>query len=210
MGFVVVALFAYLIGSIPFGFLIGKARGVDLRTTGSGNIGATNALRTLGKTWGYLCFFLDFAKGFLAVFLARTWLAAALGVDPVAAGVIAAVCVVLGHNFPIWLGFKGGKGISTSGGVILGLFHPIVFVVTLVVWLLLFITTRYVSVASMGGALALSISLGVLWTVGMQPLANFVLGVVLTALAIWRHRSNIVRLAQGTESKFKKKSAADV
>jgi len=202
MAYLLAALAAYLIGAIPTGFLVGRARGIDLRKVGSGNIGATNAARTLGKGWGYFCFAADFLKGFIPAFVARTWWASTFDANPEWCGLIAAACAVLGHNFPVWLGFKGGKGISTSGGIILGLFQPIVFVTAVSTWLILFLTTRIVSVASLGGALALPISLAVLTAHGQSPVMYLVLGIVLAALAVWRHRSNILRLVSGTEPKF--------
>jgi len=206
MFYILTAICAYLLGSIPSGYLIGRMRGVDLRQVGSGNIGATNALRTLGKTWGYLCFAADFLKGFVAVWMARTAWAAAFDLDAPACGVIAAIFVVIGHNFPVWLGFKGGKGISTSAGIILGLFHPLVFLASVVAWIAFFFATRYVSVASIAGALALPIAATLLWMRGVEPGLYAVLGAVMAALAVWRHRSNIVRLLQGTEPKFQKKA----
>lgn len=206
MFYVFTAVLSYLLGSIPSGYLIGRSQGVDLRQAGSGNIGATNALRTLGKPLGYLCFSADFAKGFAAVFLARTWWAAEFGLIPAICGVIAAIFVVIGHNFPIWLGFKGGKGISTSAGIILGLFHPLVFVGAVVAWLGFFFATRFVSIASMAGALALPIGLTVLWAQGIEPGLYVILGIMMAALAFWRHRSNIKRLIQGTEPKARKKA----
>ncbi len=207
MAYALVALGAYLLGSIPAGFLLGRARGVDLRVAGSGNIGATNALRVLGKKWGYLVFACDIAKGALAVLLARTVVADALDLVPVAAGVIAALFVVLGHNFPVWLGFKGGKGIATSAGVMAGLFPPIVLTLGILVWLAVFFTTRTVSLASLAGSTMLPLTLIVLWLMkdpGAPP-TYVVAGIVMWALAIWRHRANIQRLLAGTEPRFEKK-----
>ena len=117
-----VALGSYLIGSFPSGYIVGRINNVDLQKEGSGNIGATNALRVLGKKWGYLVFAADIFKGWLSVTLAYG-LANRFAPDHVIlAGVLAAICVVLGHNFPVWLGFKGGKGIATSAGIMIALF----------------------------------------------------------------------------------------
>ena len=117
-----IAVASYLLGSIPFGFIAGRICGIDIRTKGSGNIGATNVLRVLGKKWGYAVFLLDFVKGLLPVLLALAW-GRSIGVNPTSApGALAALCALLGHSFPVWLGFKGGKGIASSAGVIIGLF----------------------------------------------------------------------------------------
>jgi glycerol-3-phosphate acyltransferase PlsY len=187
---------AYLLGSVPYGYLAGRCCGKDLRREGSGNIGATNALRVLGKPWGYAVFFLDFCKGFLPVLILQM-----TGVpEPLMVG--CAVLLIVGHNFPVWLQFKGGKGIATSAGVILALFPPVVLGSALTGWILLFFATRYVSVASIAAALLISISALVLWW--MDALSTLLLGVafVLTIMALARHRGNIVRLCRGEESKF--------
>ncbi len=201
-----VALGAYLIGSFPSGFVIGRACGVDLRREGSGNIGATNALRVLGKKWGYLCFALDIGKGALAVLLARFAAAPAAGLDPTVAGVVAALAVLLGHTFPVWLGFKGGKGIATSGGIALALFPPIVFVLSISVWGLLFFATRIVSVASLGATFTLSLTLVALWAFRGGELLLAVIGGGMAILVVWLHRANIGRLLAGTEPRFAKRS----
>lgn len=208
MLYLLVALGAYLLGSIPSGYLIGKSRGVDLRTQGSGNIGSTNALRVLGKKWGYLCFALDVGKGVLSVLLAKYAIAPAVGLDPVTSSIVAAVCTVLGHNFPVWLKFKGGKGVATSAGAVIGLFPLVVFVGSVLVWVITFKITRIVSVASMLGAISLSLALVVLWLLHSSGvvLAQVVIGVALSAMMIWRHRSNIGRLVAGTEPRFEKRS----
>jgi len=189
-------LAAYLCGSVPFGLLAGKLLGKDLRKEGSGNIGATNAMRVLGKPAGYVVFFLDFAKGAVPVFVAQ-WAGAPEGLQ-IACGLLA----ILGHNFPVWLGFKGGKGIATSGGVILSLFGILVFLGALVTWTVVFCITRYVSVASIAGALAFSVLMGALAAVGHESWLLASVAFCMSALAIWRHRTNIMRLAAGTEPRF--------
>jgi glycerol-3-phosphate acyltransferase PlsY len=205
MLYLFVACGAYLLGSIPSGYLIGRSQGVDLRTQGSGNIGATNALRVLGKKWGYLCFVLDIGKGLAAVLLAKLLVAPAYGLDPVTASIVAAVSAVVGHNFPVWLKFKGGKGVATSAGAVIGLFPFVVFASGILAWVIAFKITRIVSVASITGAVVLSLSLFVLWLLHMAVTAQLVIGIALSAMLIWRHRSNIQRLLAGTEARFEKK-----
>ncbi|MEO6848098.1 MAG: glycerol-3-phosphate 1-O-acyltransferase PlsY [Chthoniobacterales bacterium] len=213
--FIAVFFISYLIGSIPGGFLIGRAHGVDLRKEGSGNVGATNALRVLGKKWGYMVFAIDFLKGVFSVLLAchgYFLLHNLPAPDYVSlAGITAAVACVLGHNFPVWLKFKGGKGISTSGGIIIALYPWQVFAGAITSWMVLFFTTRYVSIASIAASLALPGGLLVLFLLGKTDAWLLGSGVLLCAIALWRHRSNIVRLFNGTEPRFtrKKKDAAE-
>ena len=200
-----IAVFAYLLGSIPFGFLAGRICGIDIRTQGSGNIGATNALRMLGKKWGYAVFLADFLKGLVPVVLAGQWGTYA-GVFPASApGALAGLFVLLGHSFPVWLRFKGGKGIASSAGVMVAL-CPVAFLICLGTWILLFTTTRYVSAASIAGAVALPIAVGVLFAIHRTDWLAFTVSIVMCALAIWRHRPNITRLRAGTEPRFEKKS----
>jgi len=200
-----IAVGAYLLGSIPFGLLAGRLRGVDLRSHGSGNIGATNALRVLGKPVGYTVFALDFLKGFVPVALAF-WLVAPEDFEPGSLpGVVAGVCVILGHNFPVWLGFRGGKGIASSGGVILGLFPWPVFPFALVSWGVVFAAVRYVSVASLAAALALPVGVTVFYFLGGTDWLQLLGAVLMWALATWRHRGNIQRLMAGTEPRFQGK-----
>lgn len=199
------ALAAYLAGSFPTGYLAGRAKGVDLRKEGSGNIGATNALRVLGKKIGYLVFAGDALKGAVGVFLG--FLIAAR-IDPsrhVQAGVVAAIFTVIGHSYPVWLKFQGGKGISTSAGVMLALFPIWVFLSGLTAWLVLFFTTRYVSIASIAASLALPISSGVLMMYGRCDPLLVMIASAMCLLALYRHKSNIQRLLAGTEKKFEKK-----
>lgn len=207
LAYVLAAAVGYLLGSCPNGYLVSKARGVDIRTQGSGNIGATNVLRVLGKKWGYLVFALDALKGFLAVRLAFVF-ADAAGVGqlrPEVVGIVAGLACILGHTFPVWLKFRGGKGVATSAGVLLGLM-PIAVLSVFIVWVVLFKLTRYVSVASIGTAAALPIFvfvyLRIEWLTGssLLPFSILIAGVV-----IWRHRSNLKRLAAGTEQRFSRK-----
>src|SRR5207248_280320 len=146
------AVGAYLLGSVPFGYLVGRARGVDLLALGSRNIGATNAGRVLGARWGVLVFFLDAAKGALPVLAARA-AASAVGEPFEALGVTAGVAAFLGHLFPLYLGFRGGKGVATGAGVVAVLL-PLPTLAALLLWLLVAVTTRYVSLASLLAALA--------------------------------------------------------
>lgn len=201
MNTVLATILAFLLGSVPTGYLVARAKGVDIRRHGSGNIGATNVFRTLGKPLGIFVFFADALKGFGAV-----WLAVRFGGAGPWDGIAAAVAVIAGHNYTPWLGFKGGKGIATSAGVLVALM-PWAVLATAVVWFSLFFTTRYVAVASMGAAAALPIAVAALWLWGCggsAPLLGF--AVLIAALAIWRHRSNIQRLKAGTEHRFDRKT----
>ena len=211
----VTSVVAYLIGSFPSGYIAGRARGVDLRMAGSGNIGATNAMRVLGKKWGYAVFSADILKGVLAV---RVGFALAAvpqwrGADPVHVAVLAALFVIIGHSFPVWLGFKGGKGIATSAGIMIALFPLPVFLVGLLVWLGLFFSTRFVSVASLGSAVALPSTALLLMFFGEPGAMIFakcdpvlvVISGLMGGLAIWRHKDNIKRLLGGTEKRFERK-----
>jgi glycerol-3-phosphate acyltransferase PlsY len=198
---------AYFVGSFPSGFIAGKINGIDVRKHGSGNIGATNVLRVLGKPWGYTVFFLDAFKGFLAVRLALALVAR----NPPAAGyseffaILAAAMCIVGHSFPLWLSFKGGKGVATSVGSILGIM-PIAAITIFLVWVVVFLITRYVSLASIIAALTLPIAVAILVHLKMtQGVVLFYFSAAMTALVVWRHRSNISRLLKGTEQRFARK-----
>ena len=195
-----IAFGAFLLGSIPTGYLVARTKGVDIRQHGSGNIGATNVFRTLGKPLGILVFFTDALKGFGAV-----WLVNHFGEACPWTGIVAAVAAIAGHNYTPWLGFKGGKGIATSSGVLLALMPWAVLVIA-IVWFAVFKISRYVSLASVCAAAALPVAVGALWYAGCGgngPLLGFAL--LISALAIWRHRSNMERLRAGTESRFEPK-----
>jgi glycerol-3-phosphate acyltransferase PlsY len=202
----IIALFSYLIGSIPSGYLVAKSQGIDIRQHGSKNIGATNVLRVMGKKWGYLVFFCDSFKGFASVKLGALIAAHAL-LSPVLGSVIAAIACILGHNYTIWLRFKGGKGIATSGGVVLALFPVLVVLCVAVIWFVVFFAGRYVSLASIAAAVALPcVVFLATGKNGSDFWIMFGFSALIGALAIWRHQSNIGRLLKGTESRFGKKS----
>jgi glycerol-3-phosphate acyltransferase PlsY len=204
MIWLLIFVLSYLIGSIPSGYLVARSKGIDIRQRGSNNIGAANVARVMGKKWGYLVGFCDFLKGFLAVKLGL--IAAYFPLSPVLGGVTAAIACILGHNYPIWLGFKGGKGIATSGGAILALLPPLVFVSGGVVWVAIFLISRYTSLASIIAALVLPIAvLLIVAKTGTDFWLLLAFSILMAALAIWRHRSNIVRLLNGTENRFGKK-----
>lgn len=203
-------LAGYLVGSVPFGLLAGRLKGIDIRQHGSGNIGATNAGRVLGRGYGVAVFALDLLKGLVPVAVAgqvlqgRAEHVAFLWVWLSVAG-----ACILGHMFPIYLGFKGGKGVATSLGVILGIYPYFTWpgLIAFGLWILVTGTTRYVSLGSVVAAGAFPIifavfaggglygSEGTLW-----PLQLF--AIIMGVLVIYRHRSNLRRLAQGTEAKI--------
>ena len=211
----------YLLGSIPWAYIIGKFNGIDIRKHGSGNVGATNVLRVLGNGWGYTCFALDFLKGALPV-LAATLLAP----NPDATGsqgccmldayapVIAVFATVAGHVWPVWLKFKGGKGVATAAGTLVPL-APLPALAALLVWVVAFKISRYVSLASIIAAAALPLAaFGMrfgeinpfpLVTYGRLATGLLWVCIVLSVLVIAKHHSNIRRLLNGTENRFAKK-----
>lgn len=234
----------FLLGSIPFGLIISKAKGVDIRSQGSGNIGATNVLRVIGKKEGIFCLFLDLLKGAVPVLLAVNVLGIA-GKDPLtsfnfleglrtvfpaekqtfiqAIHVITGLCAILGHNYSPWIGFKGGKGIATSAGVVLALM-PIGFLIIIVIWAVLTFSTRYVAIGSVGAAIAFPLVVfwgqhhhkvdpedpdsPSLWEAGLQNKPLLIFAIIAGLLAVWTHRSNLSRLMKGTENRFGKKKSA--
>lgn len=208
LGLALAFLGGYLPGSFPAGWVAGRLCGKDLRREGSGNIGATNAMRVLGRPWGIAVFAVDFLKGVAGVLLA-TAIGQAFGLAPASlAGVVGGIGAVAGHNFPVWLGFRGGKGIATSAGVMIALFPLPVFLAALVVWGVLFFLTRYVSVASLGAALALPSAALALFFAGRCDAILLGAAALLCILAFWRHRANIERLLAGTELRFERKNRA--
>ena len=197
----------YLLGSFPAGYIAGRLAGVDVRSVGSGNIGATNVLRVLGKRWGYPVFLIDAFKGFAAVRLAFLFVTFRPEAKPYAEyfAILAAMMAVAGHSFPVWLRFKGGKGVATSAGALIGLM-PMAVPLVFLVWVVVFETTRYVSLASIIAAIALPIIVSVLarWKfIDTWALTYF--SIIIMLLVLWRHRSNCSRLLKGTEQRFTRK-----
>ncbi len=202
IAYILTVLAAYLLGSIPTGFLVAKARGIDIRTVGSGNIGATNVFRQLGTPAGIFVLLVDALKGWVAVVLVsklmakwlypeadeltREWLA-----------IVAAIAAILGHNYTCWLHFKGGKGIATSAGVLVALV-PLALLIILGIWTVVFAMTRYVSLASICGSFALPFAA---WLTRQSRSMIFVTA-VMAALAIYKHKANISRLLNGTENRI--------
>ncbi|MGB1935993.1 MAG: glycerol-3-phosphate 1-O-acyltransferase PlsY [Akkermansiaceae bacterium] len=220
---------AFLAGSIPFGLIIARAKGVNIREHGSGNIGATNVLRVVGKPYGIACLILDLLKGLVPTILGISIITYAGANNPMTLHaldnhaieldqnkaqmlhILTALATILGHNYSPWIGFKGGKGIATSGGALLALM-PVAVLILIGVWIVLYYTTKYVSIASMGAALCLPL-LMILGSWYHNKLADgtwnkslFAFCIVIALLAVWRHRSNIKALIAGTEHQFSKKN----
>ena len=202
-----VLLGSYLLGSIPFGYVAGKIRGIDIRKIGSGNIGATNVVRVLGKRYGYSVFVLDFLKGFGAVKISMSVATDARPewASPEIFGIFAAIASVIGHSFPVWLKFRGGKGVATSAGALFGLI-PLAALIGIVIWVLVFWFTRYVSVASVVAAATLPLVILIMTRLNqIHGNALFYSSLGLAAVVMWRHRSNFSRLMHGSEPRFTRK-----
>ena len=198
----------YLSGSVPFGYLAGKLKGIDIRQHGSGNIGATNAIRVLGKGIGIPVFLLDMLKGWLPVWLAASWIThTGAAVEIVSVGkVLAGFAAVIGHMFTFWLGFKGGKGIATTGGVLWGISRA-GMLGGWIGFLTFLFAFRYVSLGSLAAAVGVPTAMAIqMWREGKWDFVLLGFGIVVMILAFIRHRSNIQRLLAGTENKaFTKK-----
>ena len=205
LAFIVIAVAAYLLGSIPAGYLVAKVKGIDIRTVGSGNIGATNVFRMVGKTAGVFALIVDGLKGYAACTWLCDWVLTLPGgptTNTELYRILAGITAVLGHNFTCWLKFKGGKGIATSAGVYFAL-APLAAGIALGTWIIVFALGRYVSVASIAAAVALPTA------VWLTP-NSLILRIVTTALgllAIYKHKGNIQRLLNGTERRLGQKPA---
>lgn len=187
--------FGYALGSIPFGLILTKAAGLgDVRKIGSGNIGATNVLRTGNKGLAALTLVLDALKGTAAVVIAHA-IGAQHGVA-IAASLLAGLGAFLGHVYPVWLGFKGGKGVATYIGVLIGAFWPAALVFC-GVWVLSALVTRYSSLSALIASVATPLAVELL---GQRPVA--ILALLMTVLLLWKHRANIDRLRTGAEPKI--------
>lgn len=203
LGYTACLLMGYALGSVPSGYLVARARGMDLRRVGSGNIGATNAFRVLGWGPGAVVLVADVLKGYLACTAGSSlwcsWLSRmSIGVsDPTAAQVLAGVGAVLGHTYTCWLGFRGGKGIATSAGVFMAL-APLALAVALLGWLVVLLWFRYVSLASISAAVFLTAAMWLTQDHALLVWATTVVGVI----AVVRHRENLNRLWNGTEPRL--------
>jgi glycerol-3-phosphate acyltransferase PlsY len=191
----VAVVVAYLLGSIPFAYLAGRARGVDLRTVGSGNLGAANVFRTLGRDMGIAVMAADILKGAVAVVIARL-----ITDDPWPA--VAAAAAMAGHIFPVWLRFKGGKGVAVAGGAVIALM-PLAAVICFAIWIAIVATTRYTSLAAIVACLA---SAPLAWALG-YPDSTIVFAAVGTAAVVFLHRGNIRRLLRGEERRIELRRA---
>jgi glycerol-3-phosphate acyltransferase PlsY len=200
MHVVVLAFLAYLVGSIPFGFVIGKARGVDLRTVGSRNVGATNVYRAFGFRLAIFVFILDVSKGFVGTaVLPAIWTPDALSITWVR--IVCGIAAIAGSVASVFMKFKGGKGVATAVGVFLAL-EPLPTVIGLLIWTVLFLKYRYVSLGSIVGAAALPILVALFNQKGLLGYPVFYLAALVALLVILRHRSNIGRLLNGTENRI--------
>lgn len=202
-------LLAYLLGSLPTGYLAGRARGIDIRTVGSKNMGATNVFRVLGKGPGIFVLLVDALKGYLACLLAPRLAGLIVGVNPGGTPdewlvIIAGIGAILGHNYTCWLAFKGGKGVATSAGVMIA-FAPWALLLALGLFLVVFAASRYVSLASIAAAAFLPFAT---WLAGGS---GRMIGITAAVglLAIYKHKANIQRLLNGTENRFGRKPKAD-
>jgi glycerol-3-phosphate acyltransferase PlsY len=205
----IVVTLAYLVGAIPFGLLIAKrVAGIDLRTFGSGNIGTSNAVRAMGRRWGFVVFCLDFLKGFLPVLACHRLVADHTETVPLLQ-VLTGTAAVLGHCFPIYLWFRGGKGVATGCGAIIAI-DPWVFLCGGIVWVVTRVLTRYAGLASIMMGITFPVAVLVLDVIQDKRSPELLAGsLLLTLLILVRHRSNMRRMLQGTEPHIGEKVMED-
>lgn len=189
-------LISYLLGSIPFGLIIASVNKIDIRSHGSGNIGATNVYRVIGKFWGLLTFFLDAMKGFLPAYYFLNFYG-----NYQHLGVCCGLAAILGHTFPIYIKFRGGKGVATSAGMLFGI-APIPVFIGLLVWIIIMFLFRFVSLASITASVVISV---IICFSDAYSIFTKYLITIISILIIWLHRDNISRLIKGTENRFGKK-----
>jgi glycerol-3-phosphate acyltransferase PlsY len=209
MTIIVLIIAAYLLGSVPFGLILAAARGKDLRKIGSGNIGATNLSRALGKKWGYFCFVLDVSKGLVPILAAGRITTGPPNAIGLLLWLLVGLAAILGHIFPVYLKFKGGKGVATSFGVALGLwpYFTICALLAIITWIIVVLIFRYVSLASIIASVAFPLTFILLITAigdwrftDLWPLIIAAIGIPI--MVIVRHRENIRRIDDGTEGKI--------
>jgi len=186
-------IFGYLLGSVPFSYLIPKAKGIDIRKVGSGNVGGTNVIRAMGLKFGLLASILDLSKAIIPVYLATRFLLFDWQIA------LVAITPVLGHIFPVWLGFKGGKGVSSTIGVLLVLLGWKHFLILILIWVIVIVIFQIMSVASL---LMLSL-LPLFLAYFSYPMPYYFLVIALAVLIWWAHRENLQRIKEGVEPKFK-------
>ena len=200
---------SYLLGAVPFGWVMARLiRGVDLRTVGSGNIGATNAMRVLGRPLGVLAFLLDFGKGWVPAALFATWFARGGGESRATLAVLCGAAAVCGHVWPVYLRFRGGKAVATGCGAIAAI-DPVVFLAGGLAWLATLVFSRYVSLASIAMGLAFPLCAWARLSAGRGGAALVAGTAVLTLLILWRHRANLERILSGTEPKAGRRAPAE-
>ena len=201
LSYIIIIIITYLLGNISTSYIIAKrVAGVDIRTQGSGNAGSTNVLRTLGKKAGLMTFIGDLLKGIIAVLIAQT-IARLTNIDVLTAGYIGVVGVVCGHNWPVFLGFRGGKGVATSLGSMIAV-NPIIALTCFGIFLVIVAITKYVSLGSMVG-----ISMSPIFMLILHNEKGLLATLFLTLSVIFTHRENIKRLVNGTERKIGQKKA---
>lgn len=209
MKFSILIIVSYFVGAIPFAQVFAKAYGKDLRKIGSGNIGATNLSRALGKRWGYFCFSLDVLKGMIPTLLATKLAGPDANIMQLVGCLAVGAAAILGHIFPVYLGFKGGKGVATSFGAAIGLwpYYTICAAVAITIWVVVVLLSRYVSLASITAAISFPLCLAAIITFKDSWQLNKLWPLLLAATAIaimviLRHQSNIKRIIAGTEDKI--------
>ncbi|NQT22391.1 MAG: glycerol-3-phosphate 1-O-acyltransferase PlsY [Candidatus Omnitrophica bacterium] len=190
---------AYLIGSIPTAYIFGKLiKGIDIRNYGSGNVGATNLFRVVGKVPGVISLFIDMLKGYLPVVILPIFFSInSNSLTPDSYKLLLGASAIMGHVWPVFLKFKGGKGVATTAGVVLAIM-PIVFLISFAMWIFVFLALRYVSLASIFAALTMPIAVMLL----KRPFSTIVFAVILCIIGIYKHKTNISRLLKGEEKRL--------